>query len=88
MPSRRSVDSQRGGRSIVLEGHVRFGRCNGVNFRYFFHGSFSMGMVASGAEKQRMGMDDVRARHWREVEKWHARMIHSKKFWLLAQSAA
>ena len=48
LPSRRSVDSHRGGLSMVLEGHDRSGRFNGWNFLYFFHGSLSIGMLAAG----------------------------------------
>jgi hypothetical protein len=46
LPSRKSVDSQRGGRSIVLLGHVLSGRCSGWNFLYFFDGSLSIGILA------------------------------------------
>jgi len=46
LPSRRSVDSHRGGLSMVLDGHALSGRVNGVNFLYFFHGSLSIGMFA------------------------------------------
>ena len=45
LPSLRSVDSQRGGFSIVLLGHVLSGRCNGLNGWYFFHGSASIGIL-------------------------------------------
>ena len=38
-PSRKSVASQRGGFSIVLDGHCRFSNLRGVNFRYFRDGS-------------------------------------------------
>lgn len=48
LPSRRSVDSQRGGLSIVLLGHDRSGRFNGWNFLYFVDGSLSIGMLAVG----------------------------------------
>jgi hypothetical protein len=51
LPSRRSVDSQRGGRSIVLPGHVRLGRCSGWTFGYFCDGSLSIGIVR-GSEAQ------------------------------------
>lgn len=49
LPSRRSVDSQRGGRSIVLLGHERSGRSSGLKALYFVEGSLSMGMLASSA---------------------------------------
>jgi hypothetical protein len=46
LPSLRSVDSQRGGFSIVLLGHVLSGRCNGLKGRYFVHGSASIGILS------------------------------------------
>lgn len=49
-PSRRSVDNHRGGRSIVLLGHVLSGRCSGSNFLYFFDGSLSIGILACEVE--------------------------------------
>jgi hypothetical protein len=45
LPSRRSVDSQRGGRSIVLLGHERSGRFSGWNFLYLVDGSLSIGIL-------------------------------------------
>jgi hypothetical protein len=45
LPSRRSVDSQRGGLSIVFEGHDRSGRFSGGNLLYFVDGSLSIGMA-------------------------------------------
>jgi hypothetical protein len=42
LPSRRSVASQRGGLSIVLFGHVRSGKFNGLNRLYFLEGSLSL----------------------------------------------
>ena len=47
LPSLRSVDSQRGGRSMVLLGHCRSGRCSGLNALYFLEGSASIGMLFS-----------------------------------------
>ena len=38
-PSRKSVESQMGGPSIVFEGHVLSGRLIGVYFLYFLEGS-------------------------------------------------
>lgn len=46
LPSRRSVDSHRGGLSIVLLGHDLSGRFSGWNFLYFFEGSASIGILA------------------------------------------
>lgn len=51
-PSLRSVDSQRGGFSIVLEGHWRSGMFKGLNLRYFFEGSLSIGIAAVGGVKE------------------------------------
>jgi hypothetical protein len=45
LPSLKSVDSQRGGLSIVLLGHVLSGRFNGLNGLYFVHGSASIGIL-------------------------------------------
>ena len=45
LPSLRSVDSQRGGLSIVLLGHVLSGRFKGLKGWYFFHGSLSIGIL-------------------------------------------
>jgi hypothetical protein len=45
LPSRKSVDSQRGGLSMVLLGHVLSGRFNGWNFLYFVDGSLSIGIL-------------------------------------------
>ena len=47
LPSLRSVDSHRGGRSIVLLGQDRSGRSSGLKALYFFHGSLSIGMSPS-----------------------------------------
>ncbi len=44
------VASHRGGLSLVLDGHCRFGRSRGLNCRYFFHGSRSIGMVSVRAK--------------------------------------
>lgn len=41
-PSRRSVDSHRGGFSIDFEGHWRLGRWSGLNGLYFVDGSLSL----------------------------------------------
>lgn len=41
-PSRRSVESQRGGLSIVLEGHCLFASWRGLKAVYFFEGSLSL----------------------------------------------
>jgi hypothetical protein len=49
LPSRKSVDSQRGGLSIVLLGHVLSGRFNGWNFLYLVEGSLSIGIVGGCA---------------------------------------
>ena len=38
LPSRRSVDSQRGALVIILFGHVRSGRSTGLNGAYRWHG--------------------------------------------------
>lgn len=54
-PSRKSVDSHRGGLSMVLEGHDLSGRFNGWNFRYLVEGSLSIGIMTSGGEKKRRG---------------------------------
>jgi hypothetical protein len=45
LPSLRSVDSHRGGFSIVLLGHVLSGRFNGLKGWYFFQGSLSIGIL-------------------------------------------
>ena len=42
LPSRKSVESQRGGLSTVLFGHCLSGRWRGGNFLYFFEGSLSL----------------------------------------------
>jgi hypothetical protein len=42
LPSRKSVESQRGGLSMVLLGHCRFSSLTGGNFLYFFEGSLSL----------------------------------------------
>ena len=44
-PSRRSVDSQRGGLSMVLLGHDLSGRLRGLKALYLVHGSASMGIL-------------------------------------------
>lgn len=41
-PSLRSVESHRGGFSIVLVGHCRLGISRGLNLRYFLEGSLSL----------------------------------------------
>ena len=38
LPSRRSVDSQRGAFVMTLPGHVRSGRSTGLNGAYRWHG--------------------------------------------------
>lgn len=50
LPSRRSVDSHRGGLSMVLLGHDRSGRFRGLKALYFFQGSASIGMLADSCE--------------------------------------
>ena len=50
LPSRKSVASQRGGLSIVLEGHCRFSSFKGGNFRYLVEGSLSLGMVSTSTQ--------------------------------------
>jgi hypothetical protein len=52
LPSRRSVDSHRGGLSMVLVGHCRSVRFNGANFLYFFEGSLSIGIVGRRCVKK------------------------------------
>ena len=42
LPSRKSVESHRGGLSMVLLGHCRFSSLRGANFLYFFEGSLSL----------------------------------------------
>lgn len=50
LPSLRSVDSHRGGLSIVLLGHDRSGRFSGWKALYFFHGSLSIGMMSGHSQ--------------------------------------
>src|SRR6185503_186154 len=53
LPSRKSVDSQIGGRVIVCDGQRRSGRSIGGNGRYFFDGSASiMVLVAYASDVQ------------------------------------
>jgi hypothetical protein len=47
LPSLRSVESHRGGLSIVLEGHCLFGRSRGLKALYFFEGSLSLETILS-----------------------------------------
>src|SRR6476661_7163798 len=49
LPSRKSVDSQIGGRVIVCDGQRRSGRSIGGNGRYFFDGSASMTVLVANA---------------------------------------
>ena len=42
LPSRKSVESHRGGASMVLFGHWRFLSLRGGNLLYFFDGSLSL----------------------------------------------
>lgn len=64
LPSRKSVDSHRGGLSMVLLGHCRFSSLRGGNFLYFIEGSLSLLSIVSvhciprprGAKVTYMGM--------------------------------
>jgi hypothetical protein len=55
LPSRRSVDNQRGGLSMVLLGHDLSGRFNGWNFLYLVEGSLSIGILTDCARNFSFG---------------------------------
>lgn len=73
LPSRRSVESQRGGFWMVFDGHWRSGRLRGWKALYFVDGSLSIGMVAGvSVDRQNLPEEEEEVK---ELSAWRRQKV-------------